>query len=80
MDLIQEPEQKMLVQDIQIPFFQLTFKIEPIKQTKVIKGKKREVIRRFEEDELTRGDDYLKRLYINFGTLWLKREQNTDAR
>lgn len=51
------------------------FKISPVKQTKVVKGKRREIIRRFQEDELRKGDDYFNRNVHKFRNFMIRRGQ-----
>jgi len=51
------------------------FKIEPIKQTKVIRGKKQELIRRFQEDELAKGDGYYDSTKSKFRNFAIRRGQ-----
>jgi len=54
------------------------FKISPIKQTKVIKGKKRAIIKRFQEDELRKGDNYFGRNVHKFRNFMIKRGQKVQ--
>jgi len=49
------------------------FHIEPIKQTKVIKGKKRAIIQRFEQEELKKGDGYFSSAAGKFRNFMIKR-------
>ena len=49
------------------------FHIEPIKQTKVIKGKRRAVIQRFEQDELRKGDGYFNSAAGKFRNFMIRR-------
>jgi len=50
-----------------------SFKIQPIKQTKIIKGKKRTLVKKFEQEELVKGDNYFKMAANKFRNYMIKR-------
>jgi len=50
-----------------------TFKIEPLKQTKVVKGKKKTVLKRFKESELEKDTSYFSQVADKFRRFMIRR-------
>lgn len=54
------------------------FKIEPIKKTKIMKGKRQMILKKFKEEELGKGDDYFKRFAHKFRSFMIRRGQKLE--